>query len=197
MTLTTDRVVLEGNFVRLEPLTPEHAPRLFDAGRPPEIWTHLPFGRMSSLADAERFIGIALERRKAGDQYAFAIEHPETGLLAGSTRYMEIREAHSGLEIGTTWLSPRFQRTAVNTECKLLLLRCAFESLGMERVQLKTDALNAQSRQAIERLGARFEGALRSHMRRRDGTMRDTIMYSIVRSEWPAVEERLRRALQG
>lgn len=122
-------------------------------------------------------------------QMAFVVE--VGGKLAGSTRYGDIRAAHSGLEIGWTWLTPEHWRTGTNRRMKLLMLRHAFEEMGMERVQLKTDLLNTRSQAAIEGLGAVREGVLRSHMRRADGTMRDTVMYSVTRSEWPEVGARL------
>jgi Acetyltransferases, including N-acetylases of ribosomal proteins len=122
-------------------------------------------------------------------QIAFVIE--VGGELAGSTRYGDIRPAHSGLEIGWTWLTPEHWRTGVNRRMKRLLLTHAFEEMDMERVQIKTDILNTRSQRAIERLGAVKEGVLRSHMRRADGTMRDTVMYSVTRADWPEVRARL------
>lgn len=122
-------------------------------------------------------------------QLAFVVE--VGGQLAGSTRYGDIRAAHSGLEIGWTWLTPEHWRTGVNRRMKRLLLTHAFEQMGMERVQLKTDILNTRSQRAIEGIGGVREGVLRSHMRRADGTMRDTVMYSVTRPEWEGVKARL------
>jgi aminoglycoside 6'-N-acetyltransferase len=126
---------------------------------------------------------------EAPDQQPFAVV--VDGQLAGSTRYGDIREAHAGLEIGWTWLHPRYMGTGVNRRMKRLLLSHAFEELGMQRVQLKTDHLNTRSQRAIEKLGAVREGVLRRHQRRQDGTLRDTVMYSITADEWPEVRARL------
>ncbi|MFC4426434.1 GNAT family N-acetyltransferase [Deinococcus navajonensis] len=125
----------------------------------------------------------------APDHQPFVIE--VDGELAGSTRYGDIRADHAGLEIGWTWLHPRWHGSGVNRRMKRLMLEHAFETLGMERVQIKTDILNRRSQRAIEKLGATREGVLRCHMRRADGTMRDTVMYSVVRAEWPEVQARL------
>ncbi|WP_102128220.1 GNAT family N-acetyltransferase [Deinococcus planocerae] len=125
----------------------------------------------------------------APDQLPFVVEVGRE--LAGSTRYGDIRTAHGGLEIGWTWLHPRWHGTGTKRRMKRLLLAHAFEELGMERVQLKTDILNTRSQRAIEGLGAVKEGVLRRHMRRPDGTMRDTVMYSVTRGEWAAVRQRL------
>jgi RimJ/RimL family protein N-acetyltransferase len=121
---------------------------------------------------------------------------PETGEVLGLTRYLDLQVAHAGLEIGHTWLAPAHWRTAVNTAAKRLLLAHAFETLGAERVCLKTDILNERSQRAIERLGAQREGVLRAHRRRRDGSLRDTVYYSLLASEWPQARDRLDRALE-
>lgn len=147
-------------------------------------------------ADALRLMGTL---PNTPDYYAPALSDPTQmvfvievgGQLAGSTRYGDIRAAHAGLEIGWTWLTPEHWRTGINRRMKRLLLAHAFEGMGMERVQLKTDILNTRSQAAIEGLGAVKEGVLRSHMRRADGTMRDTVMYSVTRAEWPQVRARL------
>ncbi|GGL85512.1 N-acetyltransferase [Deinococcus aerolatus] len=125
----------------------------------------------------------------APDQLPFAVV--VDGALAGSTRYGDIRAAHAGLEIGWTWLHPRYMGSGINRRMKLLLLAHAFETLGMQRVQLKTDNLNTRSQRAIEKLGAVREGVLRRHQRRQDGTLRDTVMYSVTADEWPEVRARL------
>jgi RimJ/RimL family protein N-acetyltransferase len=141
---------------------------------------------MGSPPDQAAYYTAALD---APDAQAFVIE--VGGELAGSTRYGDIRAAHGGLEIGWTWLHPRHHGTGLNRRMKRLLLAHAFESMGMERVQLKTDVLNVRSQRAIAGLGAVREGVLRSHLRRPDGTMRDTVMYSVTRAEWPEVRRRL------
>ncbi|MGE0481838.1 MAG: GNAT family N-acetyltransferase [Phycisphaerae bacterium] len=185
-------VVLVGTHARLDPLVAAHAEQLFDAGAAEEVWRHLIWAPFRSVADAEAYTRSATDET----QLAFATLDARTGRVVGSTRYLDIRRPHRGLEIGWTWLTPAAQRTAINTECKWLLLRHAFETIGCERVQLKTDHLNERSQRAIERIGAVREGVLRRHMQRRDGTWRDTVMYSIIAPEWPAVRERLLELLR-
>lgn len=143
-----------------------------------------------------RFMGTS---PTTADYYQVALDAPDHqpfvtevgGELAGSTRYGDIRAAHSGLEIGWTWLHPRWHGSGVNRRMKCLLLRHAFEVMGMERVQIKTDILNVRSQRAIEKLGAVKEGVLRRHVRRPDGSMRDTVMYSVTNQDWPEVRARL------
>jgi N-acetyltransferase len=190
-------VTLVGTVARLEPLGHDHAEPLLTAGRDPAIWRYLPTPQPRSLDDASSWIDDALAEQAAGRQLPFAIVHLESGRAVGSTRYLEIRPPHKGLEIGWTWLDSAVQRTGVNTECKLLLLRHAFEDLGALRVQLKTDSRNIQSQRAIERIGAFREGVLRAHMIMWDGVVRDSVYYSIVSSEWPAIRERLLGMMQA
>jgi RimJ/RimL family protein N-acetyltransferase len=184
-------VVLSGRHARLEPLSQAHAQDLCAAGGESAQWAYLPRGELRSVEDARAWIADALEAQAAGRELAFAIVSLASGRAVGSTRFLDIRREHRGLEIGWTWLSPAVQRTAVNTECKRLLLAHAFETLGALRVQLKTDARNERSQRAIERLGAVREGVLRSHQVVRDGFVRDTVMYSVIAAEWPAVRARL------
>jgi len=179
---------LEGRWVRLVPLSDDHAGDLFTAGRDAEIWRYMPLKAFASVEDARAFIGEALG---APSQAAFAIVEKASGKAVGSTRYFDIRSEHRGLEIGWTWIGLAHQRTPVNTECKRLLLGHAFEKLGMLRVQLKTDARNERSQRAIERIGAVKEGVLRAHMVMPDGFLRDSVMYSITAAEWPVVRKRL------
>ncbi len=141
---------------------------------------------MGTSPSDEAYYHSALE---APDQLPFAVM--VDGALAGSTRYGDIRAAHAGLEIGWTWLHPRYMGSGINRRMKLLLLTHAFETLGMQRVQLKTDNLNIRSQRAIEKLGAVREGVLRRHQRRQDGSLRDTVMYSVTADEWPQVRVRL------
>lgn len=191
--------------MRLEPLAERHAEDLAKAGSDAEIWRYMPRAPMAGVADAREYVETALEAARDGSQVPFAIvkiageRAPEsgTGRAIGSTRYLDIRREHRGLEIGWTWLSRRWQRTAANTECKLLLLQHAFEELGALRVQLKTDARNVKSQRAIERIGGVREGILRAHMVLPDGFVRDTVMYSITAGEWPAAKRRLEEALAG
>jgi len=142
------------------------------------------------------WIQLAAAQTEAGTSVWFAVIDTATGQAVGVTSLMDIRRGDRGLEIGGTWLTPRVWRSAVNSECKYLLLRHAFEVLGCIRVQLKTDSRNTRSQRAIERLGAVKEGVLRKHMILHDGYTRDTVMYSIVDDEWPVVKARLEATLK-
>lgn len=194
--ITVLPVTLEGDLVRLEPLGSEHAEGLFEATRASEeLWRHMSIYPPESVSDIDLFIESALQDQATGSSVPFAIVERATGKVVGSTRYMDIRSVHSGLEIGWTFLASRVWRTGINTECKYLLLRHAFEQCGCARVQLKTDALNQRSRDAILGIGARFEGILRRHQLRRDGALRDTAIFSIIDEEWPAVKARLERRM--
>jgi prepilin-type processing-associated H-X9-DG protein len=146
--------------------------------------------------DAAGFIAEALVEQDRGTDIPFAIIDAGSGTVAGSTRYLEIRREHRGLEIGWTWLGPKYQRTGINTECKYLLLSHAFDTLDAMRVQLKTDSRNVQSQKAIERIGAKPEGVLRAHMLMWDGHVRDSAYFSITTEEWPTVKEGLRQMLE-
>jgi RimJ/RimL family protein N-acetyltransferase len=184
-------VVLEGRVVRLEPLRLDHAQDLAAVACDDEIWRYMPLRTPSSIGDVRAMIEDALSRARDGSEVPFATVVRESGRAIGSTRYIDIRRAHRGLEIGWTWIGREWQRTAVNTECKLLLIEHAFETLGALRVQLKTDARNVRSQRAIERIGAQREGVLRAHMILPDGFVRDSVMYSITSAEWPRVKAAL------
>ncbi len=188
-------IVLTGRFVRLEPLSESHTAGLTAIGLDESIWRHMPYGPMRTEADIGNWVKGILRLAAAGTDLPFAVIHLASGRVAGATRYMEIRAAHRGLEIGGTWYGEEFRRTAVNTECKYLLLRHAFEELGCIRVQLKTDARNERSQKAIERIGAVREGTLRNHMILPDGVVRHSVYFSILDSEWPAVKLGLERML--
>ena len=188
-------VVLTGSAVRLEPLQQRHAADLLAAAADPAIWRYLPAYQPTSLADMEAWIAAALTGAGTGEQIPFAIVVPSSGRALGSTRFLEIRWDSRALEIGWTWLATTMQRSAVNTECKLLLLRHAFEELGALRVQFKTDLRNVRSQRAIERLGAVKEGVLRKQRINHDGYVRDAVYYSIVDDEWPEVRARLTKKL--
>lgn len=175
-------LILRGGDLSLRPLTPADVPGLCALAA--ECADELRF--MGSSPGTPAYYHWALE---ALDQQPFVIE--VGGALAGSTRYGDIRPEHAGLEIGWTWLHPRWHGSGVNRRMKGLLLAHAFETLGMQRVQLKTDLLNLRSQRAIEKLGATREGVLRRHMRRADGSMRDTVMYSVIREEWPQLRAQL------
>jgi RimJ/RimL family protein N-acetyltransferase len=184
-------VALEGQYARLEPLEPKHAEGLFAIGQDEEIWRYLLRPRLESVPDALGFVEEALRVAATGSQLPFAIIDQKSNQVAGSTRYLDIRPHDRAIEIGSTWLGSNYQRTAINSECKYLLLRHAFEELGAVRVTLKTDGRNEQSQRAIERLGAVREGVLRKHMVMWDGYVRDTVYYSILDDEWPRVKNRL------
>ncbi|AZN43279.1 GNAT family N-acetyltransferase [Paenibacillus albus] len=180
-------IVLTGSRVQLEPLENGHVEGLYEAGRYPEIW-EVTQGTMATLDDAKAYVDKALSLQ--GD-VRFVIKDRASGAVLGSTRLFDISAANRSLEIGSTWLTPSVWRTSVNTECKYLLLKHCFETLGTIRVQLKTDLRNTRSQRAIERLGAVKEGVLRNHMILPNGIIRDSVYYSVLDREWPSVKERL------
>jgi RimJ/RimL family protein N-acetyltransferase len=188
-------VTLTGRFVRLEPLTSDHADALAAIAGDPSLWTWFTV-RLSERESLVAYVSEALAAQRAGSALPFVTVLLATGAVIGSTRFMNISARDGRLEIGSTWLASRHQRTAANTEAKYLMLRHAFETLGATRVELKTHALNEKSRKAIERLGAKFEGIHRKHMLQPDGTRRDTAWYSILDDEWPAVKARLESMLR-
>jgi RimJ/RimL family protein N-acetyltransferase len=191
--LVVPPVTLEGHVVRLEPLALSHAPALAEVAEP-DLFEHFNVV-LRTLGDVEAYIADTLEAAERGVERPFVILEKETGAPVGSTRYLDIQRRHRTLEIGSTWLARRVWRTRVNTECKYLLLRHAFEELKVMRVQLKTDRRNARSRAAIERIGGRFEGILRQHMLVRGGVVRDTAYYGFIDSEWPEVKTKLEAKL--
>ena len=180
-------LTLSGRAVRLEPLRPSHSEALLEAAGESD-WTWMP-AVLDSRRSVERWISETLEAQSQGVEYPFVVKNQSK--IVGSTRYMDVREKDKGAEIGWTWYKKSVWGTAVNPECKLLLLRHAFEDWGAIRMQLKTDVNNLHSQGAILKLGARFEGRLRNHRFRRDGSIRDTMMYSITSDEWPAVRKAL------
>ena len=188
-------VTLMGNWVRLEPLSLEHVPGLAAIGLDDSIWQYMPYGLMHNEADIRGWVLGILKLASEGSDVPFAVIDLGSNCVAGATRYMEIRPHHRGLEIGGTWYGAAYRRTRVNTESKYLLLQHAFETLHCIRVQLKTDSRNERSQRAIERLGAVREGLLRNHLILPDGHVRDSIYYSILDSEWPAVKIRLEELL--
>jgi len=188
-------VVLAGRTVRLEPLQRRHAAGILAASRDPEIWRWMLVEQFQTVGEAEQWIDAANVAQAAGLEVAWATTLLKDGRVVGSTRYLDIRRPNRGLEIGWTWIDPEFQRTAVNTEAKYLMLRHAFEDLGAVRVQLKTDERNTKSRAAIARLGATFEGILRQYQARFDGYVRNTAMFSVTAGEWPAAKAKLEAML--
>ena len=190
-------VTLVGRFIRLEPLALEHVPDLARVGTDPQIWQYMLYGEIHSQAEVTSWVEDMLERQAQGADLPFAVVLQSTGRAIGATRYMSIRAEHRGLEIGGTWYGVEYQGSGVNADAKFLLLSFAFERLNAVRVQLKTDARNLRSQRAIEKLGATKEGILRRHMLLLDGTLRDSVMYSIIDSEWPEVKARLKARLDA
>jgi RimJ/RimL family protein N-acetyltransferase len=190
MTMEITPVVLEGRVVRLVPLTLDHIDALWAAGGDPSLWAFVPT-RMTSRDEMRDYVEIALTEQSVGRALPFVTVLRETGTVIGSTRFAAIEPAHRRLEIGWTWITPAWQRSAVNTEAKFLMLRHAFETLGCRRVELKTSSKNLRSRAAMKRIGATEEGIFRQHMVNPDGSSRDTVYLSILDGEWPAVRERL------
>ena len=184
-------VTLVGRVVRLEPLSLEHVPGLSRVGLEDEIWRYMRYGWVRTEAQMRQWVEELLRLQERGSDLPFAVVHLESGEPIGATRYLEIRPQDRAVEIGGTWYGVSYQRTAVNTECKYLLLSHAFERLGCIRVQFKTDLRNERSQVALERLGAVKEGVLRKHMILPDGAVRDSVYYSIIDSEWPEVKRRL------
>ncbi len=189
-------VVLEGRYVRLEPLSREHLDGILAAGSYDDLWmwtTVRPEGREGFA----RFIDTALEAFAAGTELPFTTIDRASGEIVGCTRYLNIERASRRLEIGWTWITPRMQRTYVNTEAKYLQLRHCFEELGCLRVELKTDRRNEKSRNAMLRIGAQFEGVFRKHQLTQGGINRDTAWFSIIDDEWPDVKARLEAMLDA
>lgn len=184
-------VTLEGQRVRLEPLADQHVPALRAAASDAQIWRYMPLPWQDPLVAFAAWHRRATAARERGNAFVFATIARDTGQPVGGTTMQDISAEHRSLEIGSTWLNPSRWRTGLNAEAKLLMLTHAFEVLGCNRVQLKTDARNVRSQTAIERLGATREGVLRAHMIMPDGHVRDSVMYSILASEWPAVRVRL------
>lgn len=188
-------VTLTGRHVVLQPLTQAHAAGLLAIGQHDKDWLYLPRPCLADIEDTYRWMADAMQARHEGHQQPFALVHPVTGTVMGSTRYMNIRPKDRALEIGWTWLGQEFQRTPANTEAKYLLLKHAFETLGALRVELKTDLRNTRSQAAIARIGAKQEGIFRKHVQVRDGFQRDTVWFSIIDDEWPTVRAALEQRL--
>jgi RimJ/RimL family protein N-acetyltransferase len=189
-------ITLVGRTVRLEPLSLAHAPDLAIAGQDESIWRYMLYGAVTSAEPMQAWVQDLLDRQAEGTDLPFAVVHLASERAIGATRYLEIRPEHRGLEIGGTWYAVDYQRTVVNSECKYLLLEHAFETLGCVRVQFKTDLRNERSQKALERIGAVKEGVLRSHMVRPDGTLRDSVYYSIIAPEWPDVKASLAKKME-
>jgi N-acetyltransferase len=183
-------VVLHGRHVTLEPLAREHEAALREAAHDGELW-ELWYTSVPAPDRVGAYIDGALAMREHGGAMPFVVRDARDGTVVGSTRYCNVEAQHRRLEIGYTWYAQRCQRTAINTECKLLLLSHAFEQLSCIAVEFRTNSFNFRSREAIARLGARQDGILRNHQLLPDGTRRDTVVFSILDSEWPAVKKHL------
>lgn len=188
--LNIQPVILEGRHVRLEPLSMGHHAGLSEVGLVEDLWRWIP-QPVRTAEEMREYIATALRAQADGSALPFATLDRVTGKIIGSTRYMNIDRANRHVEIGSTWLTPAWQRTAANSEAKFLMLRHAFETLGCLRVELKTDSLNEKSRNAILRIGAKEEGIFRNHMVTSTGRIRHSVYYSIIDSEWPGVKARL------
>ncbi len=187
-------ITLERDAVRLEPMQPTHGAALAEAARDGELWS-LRYTTIPTPDGFAAYIADALRGQAAGTMLPWVVRDLHSDTIVGATRYHDVVAAIGRVEIGYTWYAARVQRTHVNTTCKLLLLAHAFDTLGCGVVALRTDAENTRSQAAIERLGARRDGVLRHFQARKDGNPRDTVMYSILRAEWPALRDRLERRL--
>jgi RimJ/RimL family protein N-acetyltransferase len=181
---------MEGHGVRLEPLTLEHEKPLMEAAKDGRLW-ELFFTSVPETENTKRYIEDALKGQERGEMLPWAVRELKSGAIVGSTRYHDIIPAADRVEIGWTWYAQRVQRSHVNTACKLLLFGYAFESLKCKVVGLRTDNFNFRSQRAIEALGAKKDGVIRHHWPRRDGTVRDSVMYSVLAHEWPDVKRYL------
>jgi len=189
---------MESAHLTLEVLTASRIPELFEAiGTEPEVYRWLPFAKPETLDDFNTIFLNFIDETNSGKRIAQAVILKSSGKAIGTTSFLDLNPIHNSLEIGSTFYAKDFWRTFVNTECKLMMLAEAFEVRGVERVTLKTDSLNERSRNAISRLGARFEGILRHHMKRPDGTWRDSAYFSILAEEWPTVKSGLEAKLQA
>ena len=189
-------LTLHGRTIRLEPLGLHHVDALAAVGLDPALWA-LTQSVVRDAGEMRAYVEEALAEQRAGTALPFATVEQATGTVVGSTRFGSVSHEHRRVEIGWTWIAPRWQRSAVNTEAKYLMLRHAFETMGARRVELKTNALNTRSRAAMRRIGATEEGTMRQHMIRPDGSSRDSVWFSIIDGEWPAVREALEERLRS
>ena len=189
MPLEIRAVPLESAGVRLEPLAEVHREALRPAAQAPEIWTHMPTAAFAEAFD--HWFDWSLGVCETGAEAAWVVRTLDDGALVGSTRYLNIEAAQRRVEIGHTWYNPSVWAGLVNPACKFMLLRYGFETLGLNRIELKTDIRNTRSQAAIAKLGAVREGVFRAHMIRADGSLRDTVYFSVIATEWPAVRDGL------
>ncbi len=189
-------VTLEGKHIRLEPVRLDHVAALWRVSAYEEIWRYLPY-IMQSEDDMRTFIEAELRKQQSGIGFRFATIAKTSAQPVGSTSYLNIDRQHRHLEIGGTWITPSWQRSAVNTEAKYLQLSHAFETLGCIRVEFKTDSLNVNSQQALARIGAVEEGTFRNHRIMPDGRLRHSVYFSIIDSEWPSVKAHLEQVMSS
>lgn len=194
--MKVEPVVLEGEFVRLEPMRVDHLPALCKVGLDPSLW-ELTANIVREESDLERYVRSALADQMLGKAVPFVTIEKESGTVVGSTRFGNIEVANRKTEIGWTWINPKWQRTAINTEAKLLMLTHAFEVWKCIRVELKTDVKNERSQKAMRRIGCTKEGVFRNHMITESGRFRDSVYFSIIESEWAGVKENLRAKLSA
>lgn len=190
-------IILEGDYVRLEPLESKHTEALCEVGLGNDVWRWTTTSLIKNSADIKKYVADALEAANQGVALPFVTIEKSSNKIVGSTRFGNIDVRNRRAEIGWTWINPDWQRTSINTEAKLLMLTHAFETWECIRVELKTDALNEKSRNAIKRLGAKEEGILRQHVITDSGRFRDTVYFSIIDSEWQNVKAALNKKLRG
>ncbi|MFF5995024.1 GNAT family N-acetyltransferase [Lysinibacillus sp. KU-BSD001] len=185
---------LENKLITLIPISREHVDGIYKAAQDKRIWEHLSVD-LTEREQVVAYVQEAVEKREAGTDFAFVMVEKASGNIVGCTWFLDISREHKRLEIGATWITPAYWRTAVNTNCKYVLLQYCFEKLQFNRVQIKTGHENIRSQRAIERIGATKEGVLRNHMIRKEGTIRHTVMYSITKEEWPHVKKHFEEKL--
>ena len=195
--MKVEPVTLIGRIVRLEPLDDAHIPALAKFGLEEEIWRYMRYGKVETVEQLSDWVHELLDLQALGTDMPFAVISLASGNAIGCTRYLHIDPPNRSLEIGGTWYGLDYQRTQVNSECKYLLLKHAFEQLKCVRVWFKTDLRNQHSQRALERLGGVKEGVLRNHMILPDGYIRDSVVYSILPNEWPQVKTRLEAQLKS
>ncbi|MEL3961571.1 GNAT family N-acetyltransferase [Lysinibacillus endophyticus] len=188
-------MLIENSLVKLRPMQLEDVDAIYEVAKYPEIWTHMSIN-VNGKEDVLKYVESALKTKETGTEIPLVIIDGQTNKIIGSTKLMDIDKKHKRGEIGFTWLTPSYWRTAINTNCKYLLLSYCFEVLEWNRVQIKTDHENFRSQKAIERIGAKKEGILRNHMVRKDGTIRHTVMYSIIKDEWPETKQYIEQLLK-
>ena len=185
---------LENEIVLLRPIQLDDVEGILNAGMHPEIWEHLSVTLLTKEA-VRQYVENAIKEREASFSYTFVIVDKATNQIVGSTSFLDISTNDKRVEIGSTWIRPKYWRTNINTNCKYLLLKYCFEELKLNRVQIKTGHENVRSQKAIERLGATKEGVLRNHMIRKECTIRHTVMYSVIKEEWPEIKARFLKEL--